>query len=66
MERPDRTHILKNHPGPVMFILGESDTAVPLADGLKQSHLPRLSYIQFSNEAEVKGKKLKDKRERKS
>ena len=47
MDRPDRTHILKNHPGPVMFILGESDTAVPLADGLKQSHLPRLSYIHI-------------------
>ncbi|MBC7827365.1 MAG: alpha/beta hydrolase [Chitinophagaceae bacterium] len=47
MQRPDRTHILKNYPGPVLFILGEHDTAIPLADGLKQCHLPRLSYIHI-------------------
>lgn len=47
MQRPDRTQILKNFPGPVLFILGEHDTAIPLADGLKQCHIPRLSYIHI-------------------
>ena len=47
MQRPDRTHILKNYPGPVLFILGEHDTAIPLADGLRQCHMPRLSYIHI-------------------
>ena len=45
MQRPDRTGILERFPHPVLFILGEHDTAIPLADGLKQSHIPRLSYI---------------------
>ena len=47
MQRPDRTHILKKYPDPVLFILGEFDTAIPLADGLRQSHLPRLCYIHI-------------------
>lgn len=47
MQRPDRTPILKSHPGPVLFIMGESDTAVPLKDGLKQCHMPRLSFIHI-------------------
>jgi pimeloyl-ACP methyl ester carboxylesterase len=45
MNRPDRTEVLKNFPGPALFILGEFDTAVPLEQGLKQSHLPGISYI---------------------
>lgn len=47
MQRPDRSHILKNYPGSVLFILGEHDTAIPLADGLKQCHMPSLSYIHI-------------------
>lgn len=47
MQRPDRTQILQNYPGSVLFIFGEHDTAIPLTDGLKQSHLPRLSYIHI-------------------
>ncbi len=47
MQRPDRTHILKNFLRPVLFILGEHDTAIPLADGLRQCHIPRLSYIHI-------------------
>lgn len=47
MQRPDRTHILKSHHGPVLFVLGEHDTAIPLTDGLGQTHLPRLSYIHI-------------------
>ena len=47
MQRPDRTQVLKNFSHPVLFILGEHDTAIPLADGLKQCHIPRLSYIHI-------------------
>jgi pimeloyl-ACP methyl ester carboxylesterase len=43
--RPDRTHLLKQTNLPVLFILGKWDTAVPLEDGLKQCHMPQLSYI---------------------
>ncbi len=47
MQRPDRTHILKNTQLPVLFILGRHDTAVPLQDGLQQAHMPELSYIHI-------------------
>jgi pimeloyl-ACP methyl ester carboxylesterase len=45
MLRPDRTDILKNTKLPVLFILGEADSAVPLADGLQQCHIPDLSFV---------------------
>ncbi len=47
MQRPDRTHILDTFLHPVLFILGEHDTAIPLVDGLRQCHIPRLSYIHI-------------------
>ena len=46
IERPDRTHILKTTKLPVFMIMGRYDQAVPLNDGLKQSHMAELSYIQ--------------------
>jgi pimeloyl-ACP methyl ester carboxylesterase len=47
MERPDRTAVLRSITVPVLFILGRSDAAVPLADGLKQCHLPLLSSVHI-------------------
>ncbi|HVK96723.1 MAG TPA: alpha/beta hydrolase [Flavisolibacter sp.] len=47
INRPDRTGILKETKLPVLFILGRYDNAVPLEDGLKQCHLPQLSYIHI-------------------
>jgi pimeloyl-ACP methyl ester carboxylesterase len=47
MRRPDRTFILKNAVVPVLFVIGKFDNAVPLADSLKQSHLPERSYIKI-------------------
>lgn len=47
MQRPDRTAVLKTIQAPVLFIMGEHDTAVPMADGLKQCHLPGNSYIHI-------------------
>lgn len=45
--RPDRTEMLKKSKIPVLFIMGEYDTAVPLEDGLKLCHLPEKSYIDI-------------------
>jgi pimeloyl-ACP methyl ester carboxylesterase len=45
IKRPDRTNILKQTNLPVLFVLGKYDNAVPLNDGLQQTHMPRLSYI---------------------
>ena len=47
MQRPDRTKVLKEFAGPVMFIMGKHDTAIPPDQVLEQSHLPRLAYIQL-------------------
>lgn len=47
MQRPDRTHILRETPLPVLFILGRHDTAVPPEDGLKQCHLPHRSHVHL-------------------
>lgn len=47
IRRPDRTHILKQTHLPVLFVFGTYDNAVPLADGLRQAHLPDLSYIHI-------------------
>ena len=47
IDRPDRTQILKDFPGPVLFIIGDRDNAIPLADSLQQSHIPGLSYIHI-------------------
>jgi pimeloyl-ACP methyl ester carboxylesterase len=45
IQRPDRTDVLKKTKVPVLFVAGESDSAVPLKDILKQCHLPVLSYF---------------------
>lgn len=50
IERPDRVHVLKNLPAPVMFIIGEEDKAVPLQQSLQQCHIPSLSFIHISPE----------------
>jgi pimeloyl-ACP methyl ester carboxylesterase len=47
MQRPDRTAVLRKTTVPVLFIIGEDDTAVPPADTLQQSHLPTLAAIHL-------------------
>jgi pimeloyl-ACP methyl ester carboxylesterase len=51
MQRPDRSSILKTLSFPILFILGKFDVAVPPQDGLKQSHLPNLSYLGMLNKS---------------
>jgi pimeloyl-ACP methyl ester carboxylesterase len=47
MQRPDRTQVLRQFAGPVMFIIGKYDSAVLPDQVLEQCHLPRLAYIQL-------------------
>lgn len=47
IQRPDRADILRKATVPVLFAMGKYDTAIPLADGLKQCHLPEKSYIHI-------------------
>ncbi len=47
MVRPDRTAVLKGSVVPVLFLLGRYDAAVPLHEGLAQSHMPRLSCVEI-------------------
>ena len=51
MARPDRTAVLSNVKIPILFIFGEHDTAVSISDGLKQCHLPEMSYIHILNDS---------------
>lgn len=48
MERPDRTQVLSHFPNPVLFLMGEHDTAIPIEQGLRQCHIPQLSYIYIA------------------
>jgi pimeloyl-ACP methyl ester carboxylesterase len=43
--RPDRTHILKSFPKPILFIIGEFDNAIPLQSSLQQCYLPAISHV---------------------
>lgn len=45
--RPDRTQILKTFAGPILFIIGEHDKAVPMDDSLKQCYIPHRSHIHI-------------------
>lgn len=47
MQRPDRTAVLKEFTGPVLFIIGKYDNAISPEQVLEQCHLPRLAYIQL-------------------
>jgi pimeloyl-ACP methyl ester carboxylesterase len=51
MNRPDRTHILKDLKKTVLFIIGEKDSAVSLEHSLQQSFLPELCYIHILENA---------------
>ncbi len=48
MDRPDRIHILSSFKAPILFIIGEHDTAIPLEQSLKQCRIPEFSYIYIA------------------
>jgi pimeloyl-ACP methyl ester carboxylesterase len=45
INRPDRTHVLKTFPKPILFIIGEYDKAIPFEQSMQQCYLPNISYI---------------------
>jgi len=47
MKRPDRSGVLKNFEGPILFIIGKHDNAIPLKDSLQQCHMPKTSYVRI-------------------
>lgn len=47
IDRPDRTHVLKNFPGPVLFIIGLHDQAVPFKQSMEQCYLPNRAIIHI-------------------
>lgn len=47
INRPDRTHVLKTFPKPILFIIGEHDKAVPFEQSMQQCYLPSISYIHI-------------------
>ena len=47
INRPDRTHVLKNFSNPILFIIGEHDKAVPFQQSLQQCYLPNQSHIHI-------------------
>jgi pimeloyl-ACP methyl ester carboxylesterase len=51
IRRPDRSHVLKNFKGPVLFIIGAQDGAVPLASSLQQCHMPSIAHIHILQDA---------------
>lgn len=47
INRPDRTVVLKNFTKPVLFIIGEKDSAIPLQASLQQCHLPQITHVHI-------------------
>ncbi len=47
IQRPSRTELLKNFPGPILFVIGEKDKVIPLQSSLQQCYLPAQSAIHI-------------------
>ncbi len=47
INRPDRTHVLKEFNKPILFIIGEHDKAVPFEQSMQQCYLPAQSHIHI-------------------
>ncbi|MEO6723074.1 MAG: alpha/beta hydrolase [Ferruginibacter sp.] len=47
IDRPDRTNILRTFNKPILFIIGEHDTAIPLQASLQQCHIPSRSHVHI-------------------
>lgn len=49
--RPDRRSVLINAVGPVLFVMGAFDNAIPLEDGLRLCQLPEKVYIDILSQS---------------
>ena len=47
IKRADRTEVLKTFKKPVLFIIGEKDTVVPLQASLQQCYLPAIAHVHI-------------------
>lgn len=47
MQRPDRTHVLKQFKKPVLFILGKEDKAIPYDKSVEQCKFPAVSEVHI-------------------
>jgi pimeloyl-ACP methyl ester carboxylesterase len=45
--RPDRVGVLQHFAGPVLFVIGQQDKAVPIEHSLQQCHVPVLSQVHI-------------------
>jgi pimeloyl-ACP methyl ester carboxylesterase len=45
--RPDRTDVLRQFSRPVLFVVGEDDTVIPLQQALEQCYLPSISHLHI-------------------
>jgi pimeloyl-ACP methyl ester carboxylesterase len=45
IRRPDRTAVLQEFAGPVLFVIGREDTVIPMEQALQQCHLPAIAHI---------------------
>ncbi|MGF2414644.1 alpha/beta fold hydrolase [Ferruginibacter sp.] len=45
--RPDRTEVFTTFSGPVLFIIGEHDKAVPFEQSMQQCYLPAQSHVHI-------------------
>lgn len=48
MNRPDRSEVLKKFPNPVLLIIGEFDTAIPIEQSLKMCRIADFAYIYIA------------------
>jgi pimeloyl-ACP methyl ester carboxylesterase len=51
MSRPDRTHVLADFKGPILFILGALDKTVVLEETIPQTKLTKHSFVQVMEAA---------------
>lgn len=51
MSRPDRTHVLADFKGPILFILGALDKTVVLEETIPQTKLAKHSFVQVMEAA---------------
>jgi pimeloyl-ACP methyl ester carboxylesterase len=51
IRRPDRVSVLRQFPGPILFLMGAKDTVIPYEKSIQQCHQPTLSIIHTLDHA---------------
>ena len=45
--RPDKTHVLKTFPKPILFLIGQHDPAIPFEQSMQQCYFPDESHVRI-------------------